>query len=80
MSPAALLHPDIVIPVYTERANILQTLQSILQAVETPLRVLICYDSEDDDTLPAIRDNRNKLSALPIEFMRNRGRGAQVLC
>ncbi len=50
---------DIVIPVYNEGANILRTLQSIARAVTTPKRVLICYDREDDDTLPAIRDNRD---------------------
>jgi len=43
--------------------------------VATPTRVLICYDSEDDDTLPVIRDNREMLSGLEIEFVRNSGRG-----
>ena len=44
--------------------------------MKTPLRVLICYDREDDDTLPAIRDNRDKLGGLAIDFVRNRGKGA----
>jgi hypothetical protein len=35
-------------------------------AVNTPLRVLICYDREDDDTLPAIRNHRAVLGALTI--------------
>lgn len=68
---------DIVIPVYNEGANILQTLQSLIREVKTPLRVLICYDSDDDNTLPAIRANRAALGSLAIEFVRNRGRGAQ---
>lgn len=76
MISAAAPRLDIVIPVYNEGANILQTLQSVIAAVKTPLRVLICYDREDDDTLPAINNNRNKLGALAIEFVRNRGRGA----
>jgi dolichol-phosphate mannosyltransferase len=67
---------DIVIPVYNEGALILQALQSIAREVATPKRVLICYDREDDDTLPAIRNNREALGELAIDFVRNRGRGA----
>lgn len=67
---------DIIIPVYNEGANILPTLQSILRETTTPARVLIGYDSDDDDTLPAIDNNRNALGDLAIEFVRNRGRGA----
>jgi glycosyltransferase involved in cell wall biosynthesis len=67
---------DIIIPVYNEGANILRTLQSIMRDVKTPLRVLICYDREDDDTLPAIESNRDALDALTIAFVRNKGRGA----
>jgi glycosyltransferase involved in cell wall biosynthesis len=73
MTPPRL---DIVIPVYNEGANILRTLHSIARAVATPKRVLICYDREDDDTLPAIRDNRAALGELAVDFVRNRGRGA----
>ena len=67
---------DIIIPVYNEGANILPTLQSILRSVKTSLRVLICNDREDDDTLPAIKDNRAALGPLLISLVRNRGRGA----
>ena len=73
VTPARL---DIIIPVYNEGANILQTLQSIVRAVKSPARVLICYDRDDDDTLPAIRNNRASLDALAISFVRNSGRGA----
>ena len=48
---------DIVIPVYNEGANILATLGALAREVRTPARVLICYDHEDDDTLPAVRNN-----------------------
>jgi len=51
-------------------------LAEALRAVKTPLRVLICYDHEDDDTLLAIRDNRASLGALAVSFVRNSGRGA----
>lgn len=67
---------DIIIPVYNEAANIQQTLRAIARTVESPVRVLICYDHEDDDTLPAIRNSRGVLGALAIKFVRNRGRGA----
>jgi dolichol-phosphate mannosyltransferase len=67
---------DIVIPVYNEGANILQTLQALKRAMQTSARVLICYDREDDDTLPAIRNNGDKLAGLAIDFVRNRGKGA----
>src|SRR5271155_2239864 len=76
MSQATPPRLDVIIPVYREGANILQTLKSLMCAVKTPLCVLICYDSEDDDTLPVIRNNRGALAALAIEFVRNRGRGA----
>ena len=66
---------DIVIPVYNEGANIVATLRAIAAAMKTPLRVLICYDDDDDDTLPAIAHEQNILN-LQIELIRNRGRGA----
>jgi dolichol-phosphate mannosyltransferase len=75
MTTAVPSRLDIVIPVYNEGANILQTLRSIARAVKTSKRVLICYDREDDDTLPAIRNNRTALGELAIDFVRNRGRG-----
>ena len=65
MISAAPPRLDIIIPVYNEGANILPTLQSLVRDVKTPLRVLICYDREDDDTLPAIGSNRDALGALP---------------
>jgi glycosyltransferase involved in cell wall biosynthesis len=66
---------DVIIPVYKEGPNILATLRS-LRAVKTPLRVLICYDREDDNTLTTIRDGSDALCALTIEFVRNQGRSA----
>ena len=67
---------DIIIPVYNEGANILQALDALLRAVRTPHRVLICYDRDDDDTLAAIEGNRQTLTGMNIEFVRNRGSGA----
>jgi dolichol-phosphate mannosyltransferase len=76
MSAAEPARLDIVIPVYNEGANILPTLQSIKREVKTPAHVLICYDNDDDDTLPAIEKNREALGGLTIAFMQNKGRGA----
>ncbi len=67
---------DIIIPVYNEGANIVPTLRALAREVKTPNRVLICYDHEDDSTLPAIKSNRESFNNLTIEFVRNRGRGA----
>jgi dolichol-phosphate mannosyltransferase len=76
MISATMPRLDVIIPVYNESANILPALQSLMRAVKTPLRVLICYDREDDNTLTAIGNNRDVLGALAIEFVRNQGRGA----
>lgn len=67
---------DIIIPVYNEGANIVPTMHALARDVKTPSRILICYDREDDDTLPAIKCNGEVLKALTITFVRNRGRGA----
>ena len=69
---------DIVIPVYNEGRNIAATLAALASSLKTPARVLICYDSPDDDTLPAIRENATSHAGLAVELVRNRGRGAHA--
>ena len=69
MTESPRLRLDIVIPVYNEGANIVTTLRAIARDVKTPYRVLICYDHEDDDTLPAITQNRGVLGGMAIEFV-----------
>jgi glycosyltransferase involved in cell wall biosynthesis len=69
---------DIVIPVYNEGGNIVPTLTALARHVATPSRVLICYDHPDDDTLPAIRANATAFAGLPVEPVRNPGRGAHA--
>jgi glycosyltransferase involved in cell wall biosynthesis len=69
---------DIVIPVYNEAANILATLGALARELKTPARVLICYDRDDDDTLPAVRDNPQVHPGLSVDFVRNQGRGAHA--
>lgn len=65
---------DIVIPVYNEGNNIVPVLDSFKQHVKTACRVLICYDHEDDNTLPVVRAYSQESFAL--QLVRNRGRGA----
>jgi glycosyltransferase involved in cell wall biosynthesis len=69
---------DIVIPVYNEGQNIVAVLRALSREVKTPARVLICYDSEADDTLPAVRSNPQAYAGLPVEFVRNHSRGAHA--
>src|SRR5215475_3130537 len=69
---------DIIIPVYNEGANIVATLRAIARDVKTPSRVLICYDFQEDDTLPAITNNRDAFDSLPVEFVQNRKRAAHA--
>jgi len=67
---------DLVIPVYNEGRTIVQVLEALRREVKTPLRILICYDMPEDDTLPAIRAHPELGDAFAIEFVRNQGRGA----
>lgn len=64
---------DIVIPVFNEGEKFLPVLESLRREVKTPSRVLVCYDSEEDTTLAAIRAYPGPLPR--IEFVRNPGRG-----
>jgi glycosyltransferase involved in cell wall biosynthesis len=70
MTKAAL---DIVIPVYNEGENILDALNALKQHVHTPFRVLILYDFDEDNTLPAVR--RAGDIGFEIKLVKNRGKG-----
>jgi glycosyltransferase involved in cell wall biosynthesis len=65
---------DVVIPVYNEGANILATFAALAREVRTSIKVLVCYDRDDDDTLTAIRDRGS--CGLEVVFVKNRGLGA----
>lgn len=69
---------DIVVPVYNEGSNILATLSALAREVRTPARVLICYDFDEDDTLPAVRNSPAAYAGLDVAFVRNTGRGAHA--
>src|SRR3972149_9363756 len=47
---------SIIIPVYNEGGNIRQTIREIEGKIRTPHDILVVYDFEEDDTLPAVRE------------------------
>jgi dolichol-phosphate mannosyltransferase len=64
---------DIIIPVFDEGPNIRGVLES-LKSIDLPIRVLICYDFEEDSTLSALKGYDPR--PLQLLLVRNRGRGA----
>ncbi len=64
---------DIVIPVYNEGENIATVLKSLKKDVSTPSRVFICYDRDDDNTLPAAKDIGGELPYEMIFVKNNAG-------
>jgi len=64
---------DIVIPVYNEGKNILRVLEALCEHVQTPFRVLICYDFDADDTLNALQTLAS--TCAEIETLKNTGVG-----
>jgi len=63
---------DILIPVYNEGTGIVKVLDHLKAAVHSPFRVLVCYDRDEDDTLPVL-----DAYSAPFEIVRvkNEGRG-----
>ena len=64
---------DVIIPVYNEGENIVSTLDSLRQSLQYRTRVLICYDREDDNTLPVVANYH--AAPLQVVLVRNTGRG-----
>jgi dolichol-phosphate mannosyltransferase len=65
---------DIIIPVYNEGESIAAVLESLKASVRTPFRVLICYDRDTDNTLPALHKYKN--TTFDLVLVKNRGIGA----
>ena len=55
MSAPAAPVVDFVMPVYNEGANVGRALEEIDRNVPLPKRVLVVYDFDEDDTVPAVR-------------------------
>lgn len=69
MTSAAL---DVVTPVYNEGENILDMLRAFEHNVKTQIRVLICYDFDEDNTLTALQDAVFGFEVIPVK---NTGKG-----
>lgn len=70
---------EIVIPVYNEGANIVRVLEALQEHLATSFRVLICYDFDEDDTLPhlpALSDAG--INIVPVKNTRQGAHGAVV--
>ncbi|MDX2195177.1 MAG: glycosyltransferase [Cytophagales bacterium] len=67
---------DIIIPVYNEAETISEVLFAIKMHVKTPNCVLICYDKEEDNTLPVVQKLQSEGLALNIKLIKNKGKGA----
>ncbi|MDP6735749.1 MAG: glycosyltransferase family 2 protein [Nitrospinaceae bacterium] len=64
---------DIIIPVYNEGKNISSVLDALAREVQTPFRVLVCYDFDEDDTLNVLaRYPREKIDFITVK---NHGNG-----
>ncbi len=65
---------DIVIPVFNESDNIIPVLESFRKHLKSEYRVLVCYDFEGDNTLPAVK-NWTHFDPAKHLFIRNQQRG-----
>ena len=72
-SPPSAVAADIVIPVYNEGRIIRRLLDSFQESLRFRVRVLICYDRDDDDTLPALGGYEDAFEIVPVK---NQGVGA----
>jgi len=65
---------DIIIPVYNEGRGIWPVLDALRRDVQTPFRVLLCYDFEEDSTLQALKEYP-QASQMTLLAVRNHSRG-----
>ena len=67
---------SLVLPVYNEGGNITAALERIAAQVHQPLMVILVYDQDDDNTLPAARKAAETLPFQVIMLKNKYGRGA----
>ena len=58
---------DILIPVYNEGENILSLLDAFDREVQTPIRILICFDQDDDTTLKVLGSIHSRFEIIPVK-------------
>ncbi len=67
---------EIIIPVYNEGGNIRKTLKQINEKISVNKKVKFIYDFDEDNTIPAIHEEKNKYD-FEINLIKNSfGRGA----
>ncbi len=66
---------DVLVPVYNEGANIRRTLDVLFQSNRVPFRLHICYDRDDDNTLPELEKCPAWMRGR-IDLIKNEGKGA----
>lgn len=74
MSKRKLECLDIVIPVYNEKENIIEVLDSLRISVKTPYRIFICYDHDEDTTLEALNHYEHS-GSINLILVKNKGTG-----
>ncbi|MEN6519963.1 MAG: glycosyltransferase [Armatimonadota bacterium] len=57
---------SLVIPVYNEGDNVPPLFDAIEKNIGTDVEILICYDFEEDNTLPPVRERAAKFSNLRL--------------
>lgn len=62
---------DVIIPVYNEGENIIRLLKAFEREVQTPIRILICYDHDNDNTLEVLHSVHSRFEIIPVK---NKGR------
>jgi glycosyltransferase involved in cell wall biosynthesis len=66
---------DVLVPVYNEGANIRRTLDVLFQSNREPFHVQVCYDRDDDNTLPELEKCPDVMRGR-IDLIKNEGQGA----
>ncbi|MFC1901896.1 glycosyltransferase [Chloroflexota bacterium] len=61
----------IVLPVYNEGENILETLRRITASVSTPHKILLVYDFDEDNTVPVVTRFISENKADNIRLVKN---------
>jgi glycosyltransferase involved in cell wall biosynthesis len=75
---AAELEYSVVVPVYNEGANIADFCRAAREKLPGNYEVLICYDFDEDNTLPAIAKIPDDQKPANLRLIRNRlGRGVR---
>lgn len=67
---------QVIIPVYNEGENILQTLEEIRSKISVPKQILVVYDFEEDNTLPVLRGYMKENGSASLSLIKNKyGKG-----